>query len=111
MIAFLTNSSDVIPTLNVEQQPEGCAVEIISESCQVYMLIKGLVDIKTEIDKLEKKKGKIQGDYDKLLKQTQNPQYHKVPQSLKEENQKKLEAYQEELNIASKSIENYQKFL
>jgi len=111
VVSFLTHSSDLVPAHNLTQQPEGCAVEIVSENCQIFMLIKGLVDISTEIDKLDKKKAKIQSDHDKLVKQTQGPHYQKVPQSLRDENQKKLEGYLEEIDIATKSIENYKKFL
>jgi len=109
VIAFLGQASEVEFILN-SQPPEGCAVDIVNETCQVYMMIKGLVDIKLEIEKLEKKKATTQGHYDRLFKTTQNAQYHKVPENLKAENTKKLEGFTQELDLASKMIENYKKF-
>jgi len=38
-----------------EAPPAGCAVQILNEHCDVYILIKGIVDLNAEIEKLKKK--------------------------------------------------------
>lgn len=111
VLAFLSQSSQIELLLNSTEAPEGCAVEIVNETCQVYLTIKGLVDISTEIEKLERKKVKTQGEFDKLDKQTKGPNYHKIPDNVKAENTKKLESLSSEIDIAAKTIENYKKFL
>jgi valyl-tRNA synthetase len=109
-IAFLSKCTQVNLVLNQATSPEGCATEIVNESCEVYMLIKGLVDIGVEIKKLEQKKTKLQGDYDRILKQTQGPHYHKVPESVKTDNTTKMETIQQEIKLTEKVVESYKKF-
>ena len=109
-IAFLSKSSQVNMVLNQSTTPEGCATEIVNETCEVYMLIKGLVDIAVEIKKLEQKKVKLQSDYDRIFKQTQSPNYHKVPESVKTDNTSKMETIQQEIKLTDKAVESYKKF-
>jgi len=108
---FLSQSSDMEIIVDGTNAPEGCAVEIVNENCQVYMLIKGLVDIAAEIKRLEKKRTGTQGEYDRMLKQMNGQGYHKLPDKLKEENSKRVDAFLQEIDIATKSIESYTKFL
>eukprot|EP01114_Cavostelium_apophysatum_P004351 TRINITY_DN1456_c0_g1_i1.p1 TRINITY_DN1456_c0_g1~~TRINITY_DN1456_c0_g1_i1.p1 ORF type:complete len:1062 (+),score=371.97 TRINITY_DN1456_c0_g1_i1:313-3498(+) len=110
VLTFLCHASEVEILVNSTETPAGCAVEIVNETCQVYMLIKGLVDIAAETEKLEKKKAKTLGDHERLLKQTTGPHYHKLPENLREENTKKLQAYLTEVELANKAIENYKRF-
>jgi len=109
-ITFLSNSEAAEIVVN-QSTPAGCAVEIVNENCEVYLMIKGLVDIAAELDKLEKKKTKTEVDYDKLLKQTQGPNYHKVPDKLKQENTEKLSTLHQEIVTAEKAIASFKKFM
>lgn len=107
VMIFLSHSSEIAVTLNQTVPPEGCAVEIVDENAQVYMLVKGIVDIAAEIDKLEKKNAKIQADYTKLQKNTND----KLPENKKQENLQRLEAMKAELDTANTTIANLKKFL
>jgi len=59
IICFLSQSAEAKVILNENTAPGGCAVEIVNENCEVYMMIQGIVDIQAEINKLESKKRKI----------------------------------------------------
>ncbi len=111
VITFLSSSSEAEFLFNRPTPVEGCAVEVINETCQVYMLIKGLINIEDEVKKLEQKREKTNGDVEKLIKQTQNPNYHKVPEKTKTENETKLQTLKQELGVIESTIDNYKKFL
>jgi len=109
-IAFLSYSGGAQVELNQTSHP-GCAVEIVNENCEVYMLIKGLVDVAAEIHKLDKKLAEITGDYEKLHKQTQSANYHKVPTKLQLENEEKLSAFKQEMTTTQKAINSLKSFM
>eukprot|EP01116_Phalansterium_solitarium_P015740 TRINITY_DN3506_c0_g1_i1.p1 TRINITY_DN3506_c0_g1~~TRINITY_DN3506_c0_g1_i1.p1 ORF type:complete len:1121 (+),score=466.98 TRINITY_DN3506_c0_g1_i1:209-3364(+) len=111
LLLFLSRSSEVEPTLALHEPPEGCAVEIVNEATQVYMQVKGMVDIPTEITKLEKARTKTQGSHDQLVKDMAKPTYNKVPEKVRNENTEKLAALLQELTITDKAIESLRKFL
>jgi valyl-tRNA synthetase len=92
-ITFLSQSGSAEMLLN-KQPPEGCAVEIVNESMEVYLMIKGLVDIAAEVKKLEEKKGKLQAEFDKLKKQTEGPNWAKVPEKVKADNAARVRCVQ-----------------
>eukprot|EP01117_Protostelium_nocturnum_P006820 TRINITY_DN2451_c0_g1_i2.p1 TRINITY_DN2451_c0_g1~~TRINITY_DN2451_c0_g1_i2.p1 ORF type:complete len:1087 (+),score=407.29 TRINITY_DN2451_c0_g1_i2:115-3261(+) len=110
-IPSFTQTSNHEVHLNMAAIPEGCTSDLANESCDVYMLVKGLVNIEDEISKLTKKKEKTQGDYDKLVKTTQTPSYSKVPETKKKENQSKLEMWKKEIETTESTITNFQRFL
>jgi len=109
-ITFLSHSSEAEILIN-QSTPEGCAVEIVNENCEVYLMIKGLVDIAAELGKLEKKKLKLEGDYDRLFKQTQVSGYQKVPEQKKKENEETLAGLEQEIATVGKAIVNFKTFL
>ena len=47
--------------------PEGCTMQTLGNKCQVYVLLKGLVDVPKEIARLEEKLQKLEGQIDKLV--------------------------------------------
>jgi len=94
-----------------QSTPSGCAVEIVNENCEVYLLIKGLVDIVGEIGKLEAKLIKVENEHSKLEKLTQGPNYHKVPDKLKSDNVEKLAALKQEVATTEKALSSFRGFL
>jgi len=107
-IAFLSHCK---PLELVSITPVGCAVEVIDESCQVYMMVKDLVDIPSEISKLEKKKERLQAEHEKLLKLSSSSNYAKVPETVRAENSAKMASLEQEIATIDGTIENYKKFL
>jgi len=110
-IAFLSQSAEALILYNEKTVPAGCAVQIVNETCQVYMQIKDLVNIQAEIEKLEKKKEKLQADFDKILKLTHGQHYGKVPENVKKENSDKMASIEQEIGVTNKAIENFKKFV
>jgi len=109
-ITFVTQSGDTEIVLN-QTCPVGCAVEIVNENCEVYLRIKGHVDIAAELDKLEKKKSKIESDYEKLLNLTRGSNYHRVPEKLRQDNAEKLLSYKQEIATTEKAFASLKGFL
>ena len=103
-IAFLAHCEVPEVRLNQKLPPEGCAVEVVDENCEVFLLVKGLVDIAAEIAKLEKKNERLQMEHEKLSKTISSSQYHKTPEAIRVENASRLEAMKQEMGTLSHSL-------
>jgi len=111
IIKTLGQASEIQFELNLKETPTGCSIEIISDSLQVYTILKGEVDLQGEIGKLEKNILKIQLAIDAILKQKENPNYPKVPEKVRLENDRKLEGFKEEIIQTNKGIESLKAIL
>lgn len=109
-IQSLARVSDITVTLNDSQAPLGAASAIINSSTEIYLVIKGLVDVDTEIDKLNKKIQNLESQISALEKQRADPNWEtKTPAEVKESLQTKLEAIESELAIARAAAANFEK--
>jgi valyl-tRNA synthetase len=93
----------------VDVAPPGCAVSTLVPGTSVYLLVKGLVDIESEISKLETKKVKVQTLCDALKKKTNIDGYKNVPEEVKQKDAEKLASYNQEIETFEKSIIQFQK--
>lgn len=91
-----------------EPVPLGTAVGVVGNRCEVFVLVKGLVDPASEINRLDVKKEKtlqsIQQLEEKIEKYTD-----KVPQTVRDTNQGKLDALRAEVVTIDTAIENFRK--
>ncbi len=88
--------------------PPGCALEIVSDAVSAYLSLKGAVDTKAEISKLEKKIAVLTKSLDALLKQAALPDYEaKVPPQVRAENVEKLAKLRAEIAAAEKGIVDF----
>mgnify|MGYP002717800213 FL=1 len=79
--------------------PQGCAILPISKDCEVYLMLKGFIDISKELDRLESKKEKLNGFVSKLKSAMEAADYiEKVPEEVKTANSERLQQLQGELN-------------
>jgi len=86
---------------------EGAALNIVNEFVEIFVILKGIVDVKVEVAKLEKKKIAVEKSRDGLQKRMISPDYEaKVPQTVKEENTAKLTALNLEIDSFNKAIES-----
>ncbi|KAL6254260.1 hypothetical protein P5V15_014875 [Pogonomyrmex californicus] len=77
--------------LNVEKPPIGCAIITINDKVQVYLLLKGLIDPKKELEKLQKKEEQLLEIIQKLKQDLAIPNYDiKVPLDVQKNNKEKL---------------------
>jgi len=90
-------------TLNA-QPPKGCATEVPDSTCEVYLHIKGLVDINQERAKLVTKRKSSQDAKDQLRHRMAQPDYVHVPPFVKEQNEEKLVSLDQELSNIDKAI-------
>jgi valyl-tRNA synthetase len=111
----LKNFTDVIQTLasasnvhmlTTELPPIGCAIQTISAKCEVHLLLKGLIDVKKEVSKLDEKKVKLEAQLNKLKDAAAQLDYiSKVPENIRRLNAEKVEEIQTEISKLSEGIE------
>ncbi|KAM3567923.1 hypothetical protein VYU27_009940 [Nannochloropsis oceanica] len=106
-IITLTRAEKVTTVVGGEA-PAASGVMIVSESIQVYMELRGMVDASAEIAKLEKQLGSVDQRVQGLERQMNIPGYEtKVPANIRENNTNKAEALgTEKANILS-AIESF----
>ncbi|KAL0102785.1 hypothetical protein PUN28_018227 [Cardiocondyla obscurior] len=78
-------------TLSTEKPPLGCAIITVTDKIQVHLLLKGLIDPKKELEKLQKKEGQLIEIIQKLKQDIAVPDYDvKVPHDVQKSNKEKL---------------------
>ncbi|XP_012218114.1 valine--tRNA ligase [Linepithema humile] len=78
-------------TLSMEKPPIGCAIITVTDKIQVHLLLKGLIDPKKELEKLQKKQGQLNEIIQKLKQDLAVPDYDlKVPFDVQKNNKEKL---------------------
>ncbi|XP_050524472.1 valine--tRNA ligase [Daktulosphaira vitifoliae] len=104
VIASFANCSKV--ETNVTNIPTGCAILSISNKCQVHILLKGLIEISKEIEKLKKKSDQLHQTIEKLIKAMNVVDYEtKVPEDVIKSNQEKLKQSKDEIDRLTEAIE------
>ena len=101
---------EVLELTNELTKPEGCVIEYIDQFCSAYVVLKGYLDVETEIKKLEKKKKELTKGLDGLIKLMSNAKYSKVPLNIKEQNDEKKIKYELDLKNIDNTIEEMKKF-
>lgn len=108
---FLTYCSaiEVLPSAGDDSSdfcpPEGCAVLPISDACQAFMHLKGLVDTGKESERLLSKEEKIGAQLAKLKEAMAMADYEtKVPEDVKTGHQEKLAQYTGELEKVTTAL-------
>ena len=79
--------------------PEGCAIVPVSDVCEAYIMLKGFIDVKKEIERLNSKEAKIRGPLNKLKASTEMADYEeKVPIEVRTANNERLRQLETELD-------------
>jgi len=106
-IKSLSLAGDVQVQLNV-QAPAGCAINVINESCDVFVDIKDLIDVAAEIQRMQGKRAQLATQRDNLLAKINQPQYEKnVPAAVKEEHAQKLANLEQEIAATTAAMDNF----
>jgi valyl-tRNA synthetase len=85
--------------------PEGCAIVPVSDVCEAYMMLKGLIDVNKEIERLQSKQEKISAPLIRLKASTEVTDYEeKVPLEVRTANNERLRQMQTELNKVMDAI-------
>ena len=110
-IKCLSKAGSVTVLFN-KPAPSGCAMNVVDETCQVNIELKGMVDFAAEIKKLETKAAKLEPHIITIQKKQAKPDYDaKTPDKVKKTNQDKLEKYQKEKADILAGIEGFKKLL
>ena len=90
-----------------DSDPAGCVKTYINEDLTIFIKVVGLIDIKLEIDRVEKRITQLEDFKDKLNnKMTMKGYEQKVPESVRQENIAKLQGYETEITECKKSIDD-----
>ncbi|KAI9280350.1 tRNA synthetases class I-domain-containing protein [Umbelopsis sp. AD052] len=102
--------SDVQILQSGDELPVGCALYTITEDINVHLLVKGQVDIESEVQKLQKKIANIDKSKQGLIKKMNVADYeNKVPADVREANDTKVKALEAELDALNTSIAHFLK--
>jgi valyl-tRNA synthetase len=89
---------------------EGCIMHVINPSISLYLQVKGMIDVKTEVGRLQKKVGQLEGMVTKIKQKMSVKNYEeKVPEEVRKENKEKLEVTMHEVTTLKTCIEDLQK--
>ena len=102
-------ANEIIIQDNKENIPQN-AVGIISDEIEIYIPFEELVDIKEELDRLNKEKEKLENEVQRATKMLSNPGFiSKAPEAKIKEEQDKLAKYEEMLKTTIEQIEKMEK--
>ncbi|KAJ3616400.1 hypothetical protein Zmor_011908 [Zophobas morio] len=82
MVECLCELSELVITYKPEVDRRGHVIGHVADMAEVLLLIKGLVDSKKEITKLEKKKASIIATTERLERRLNSPVVAKIPESI-----------------------------
>ncbi|KAI9594866.1 tRNA synthetases class I-domain-containing protein [Syncephalis fuscata] len=108
IVTLSKGCKQVYARLPEHEMPVGCALTSLSEECNVMLLVKGMVDIEAEVDKLEGKLVKAHKGKEALEKKMQVSNYMTVvPEAVRDTNTTKVKNFEAEIEALSKSIQDF----
>jgi len=112
-LGFFAENAIVISTLSKigdvevkkEHALEGCIMHVINPQIKLYLQVKGTIDPKTEIARLEKKITQLDGMVTKIKQKMKVKGYEeKVPEEVRKENKEKLDTTIHEMEALKECI-------
>jgi valyl-tRNA synthetase len=95
-----------------EEIPDSVGTMIVNDSITVLVDMKGIVDFKTEIGRLNKNLKKAKGPLEQLeMKLAADGYNENVPDDLKQANEEKLEGLKKQVSDIEEAIANFEKLL
>lgn len=88
-----------------DPEPKGCLKSYLNDKLTIYVKVVGLIDIKLEVERVQKRNAQLADLMQKLQKKMQMKDYEKkVPENVRTENETKVSGYQTEIDANQKSI-------
>eukprot|EP00026_Physarum_polycephalum_P001453 Phypoly_transcript_01455.p1 GENE.Phypoly_transcript_01455~~Phypoly_transcript_01455.p1 ORF type:complete len:1115 (+),score=189.55 Phypoly_transcript_01455:428-3346(+) len=109
VIKSLAFAGSVILQHNSPAPTDGCAVNVVSPVCEVFVDLRDLIDFATEIKRLETKREGLSSQRENLLKKVNQPSYSKVPENVRNDNSQKLAQIESEIAATNTAIEGFNK--
>ena len=95
-----------------DADPAQCLKDFISEEFTIYIQVVGIIDISLELKRIQKQLDQQTKLRDDLNKKINMPGYaDKVPQKVRDENDKKVAQYNAVITSSNEAIENWKKFV
>ncbi|GJQ12002.1 hypothetical protein GpartN1_g3793.t1 [Galdieria partita] len=107
----LASTLHILAVFRDDSIPAGCAIQVVDDSCEVYLLLKGLVDFDAEYKKLEAKSQEKRLQVQAYQQKIQAPGYEKVPQEVKRRNEEYLVKYEQELSVIEEARKRFEQLL
>ena len=106
LVVVLATGNTVIICCDASSIPtDGCAFQTISTLCEVYMMLKGVVDFGKEVEKLNEKKKKLESQLNFLEKTMAKGDYkEKVPENIQILNDEKVTELNKEIRQISEAL-------
>jgi len=102
----LTSSSEIEILPNGADVPTGSAIVPVSKECEAYLILKGVIDVKKETERLNTKKDKIEAPLKRLRESIAASDYdEKVPEDVRNQNKEKLEQLQGDLEKVLQALD------
>ncbi|KAG7884294.1 hypothetical protein KL938_002166 [Ogataea parapolymorpha] len=87
IVSLIKAVDGITVVTDVKDIPDGCALAAVVPGCNVHLLVKGMVDLDKEIEKVVKKLNKAKGALNNLEKMINAPDYEKkVSKEVQEKN-------------------------
>lgn len=91
LITIMSNGKSIQFLDESAQVPVGCAMTNLSDKCKLYLMLKGIIDIEKEEQKMVKKKEKLNQEIESLKKLMATDNYEtRVPEAVRQKNQEKV---------------------
>ncbi|CAD6341059.1 unnamed protein product [Miscanthus lutarioriparius] len=104
LIVFLSSISHLKILTENDETPADCATAVVNKDLSVYLQLQGALNADAEREKLRKKKDEIQKLQNALAQKMDASGYReKAPQSVQEEDMRKLTALLEQLEVISEA--------
>ncbi|ODN06420.1 Valine--tRNA ligase [Orchesella cincta] len=106
-LCALSYSKSIRIVKTKEDIPAGCATAVVSDKCTVYILLKGLIDLSKEEERINKKLAFDEQQITKLKEAMGKADYEeKVPSDVREKNTEKLNGLEGEVEELVKALES-----
>lgn len=106
VVTSLVKAGETIVIGANEQPPQGCLKGFVSEEIAIYVKVVGLIDIKLETNRIEKRVKELETLKTNLNKKMTIPNYEtKVPQNVRDENTEKMRGYDNEISEQFKQLD------
>lgn len=101
---------EIVSEENASTIPPGCAVSSLPEvRLNIYVLVKGEVDIEREVSNLAKKIDINRQAYARTLALTQKDEFTRAPEDVRKVQLEKLSAYDREAEALQQALKNFEK--
>lgn len=112
VISSLVKAVETLVISGEQQPPTGCLKGFVSDEISIYVKVVGLIDIKLETDRINKRIKEIEKLKEGMVKKMSIPNYAtKVPESIQKDNTEKVQGYDFEIAEQIKQMDELKQFL